>query len=700
MTAGIIRMAMAAVGFVAALALAPAWATEPGASDWVRSEAGEVRLIAAAASIAPSQPLKLGLQFRMQPGWKIYWRSPGDAGYPPRIDWNGSDNLGQPVIRWPAPHRFVLSGLQNHGYTGEVVLPLDVTPPNPGRPVRITAAVEFLACAQVCVPQHADLTLNLEAGTGAPSAFAHDIGRFSALVPGDGLRHGLTLESVEAVDNALLRLSLVSTETWTDPDAFVESEDSAAFEQPRVTLSPDRRRAMIEIPVAPNTAAKPLAGTPLVITVVDGMRALEAKTSPVPGTKAPPSSHDASLLLMLAVALLGGLILNLMPCVLPVLSIKIIGVLGHGGGERRHVRASFLASSAGIVVSFLALAALAIAVRQAGAAVGWGIQFQQPGFLAAMVVLLSLFAANLWGLFEIPVPGWLLNRGQGGVPHHTLLGHFLSGAFATLLATPCSAPFLGTAIGFALARGALEIVAIFGALGLGMALPFLAVALWPDFALKMPKPGRWMVRVRSLMGVALAATGLWLLSVLAAQVGILAAGISGGSMAAAITILALRPRMPATAKGAVNICVLALAGLALGAPFHGETARGESGKGGGLVPWIAFDQAALPGLVAEGKVVFVDVTADWCITCKVNKAAVVERGEVARRLAAPSAVAMRADWTKPDEAISRYLAGFGRYGIPFNVVYGPAAPDGVTLSELLSESEVLAALDKAAGIGR
>ncbi len=673
-------------------------------SDWVKSESGRVRLISATKAVGTAPALRLGLQFQMEPGWKIYWRSPGDAGYPPRLDWTGSTNLGAPTINWPAPHRFVLAGLQNHGYMGEVVLPLDAPVPAPGQPVSLRAAVDFLACAQICVPQRAELSLDLPAGAAEPSAAAHDISRFSALVPGNGERHGLSLDKVEAVgdgESSILRLTITASTPLDAPDIFVEAEEVASFGQPSLTLSPDKRRAVLEAPVTPGTVLKPLAGNILRVTVTDGLRSMEAMVTPVVGgiAPAPDSASPVSLLAMIAVALLGGLILNLMPCVLPVLSIKVLGVLGHGGGERGHVRASFLASAAGITTSFLALAVLAIAVKQAGQAVGWGIQFQQPGFLAVMVVLLGLFAANLWGVFEISLPSWLMNSGGNSGAHHTILGHFMSGAFATVLATPCSAPFLGTAIGFALARGPLEILAIFAALGLGMASPFLAVAIWPDAALRMPRPGRWMITVRKLLALALAGTGLWLLSVLAVQTGFLAALISGGAVVAAIAILALKPHMPASSRSAVGVCVIALAGLALAAPFRmGD--GGQASSSSGPIPWVAFDKTAISKQTADGKVVFVDVTADWCITCKVNKAAVVERGEVARRLSSPQVIAMKADWTKPDDGISRYLASFGRYGIPFNVVYGPAAPDGLPLSELLSEAEILTALDKAAGMSR
>jgi suppressor for copper-sensitivity B len=685
--------------------MATAHAAEPGASDWSGTEAGRVRLVAAGTATGTADTLRLGLHFQLQPGWKIYWRTPGDAGYPPRIDWTGSHNIGQPVLSWPAPKRFELAGLQNHGYAGEIILPVEVPITRPGQTITLAASVDYLACAQICVPMSGQLALDLPAGPAEPSAFIHDISRFAALVPGNGARHGLTIERLEAVgsgDTSFLRLTVAATEPFDHPDLFVEPADIANFDAPRVHLSANNTRATIESAVVAGTLQSPLAEAPVTITLVDGGRSLEARLVPVPGSgaalpEATPSGAAAGLVGMLAIALLGGLILNLMPCVLPVLSIKVLGAISHGGAERGHVRAAFLASAAGIVASFLALAAAAIAVKAGGQAVGWGIQFQQPLFLAAMATIVTLFAANLWGLFEIRLPSGLMNAGTGA-KHHTLAGHFLSGAFATLLATPCSAPFLGTAIGFALARGPAEILAIFATLGLGMAIPFLLVAAWPDAARRLPKPGRWMLVLRKLLALALAATALWLLSVLAVTAGWPAAMLSGGAMAGAVIMLVLRPRMPERSRSATTVSAAALALAALTGPYHldADPAPIVTAESAGI-PWQAFDQGAIATAIAAGQVVFVDVTADWCITCKVNKAAVIERGEVARRLSAPGTLAMRADWTKPDDIVARYLASFGRYGIPFNVVYGPGAPAGLALSELLSEAEVLGALDKATG---
>jgi len=621
----------------------PAFSAEPAASDWVAGEAGRVRLIAAADSLASGQSeTRLALEFDLAPGWKIYWRTPGDAGYPPRIDWNGSDNLAGAVLRWPAPHRFLLGGLQNYGYQGHVALPMRATRSDPARPLTLRGRVDFLACATLCVPQQAELELRLPTGSGGESAFAPTIAAAEAAVPGSGAAVGLSLERIEARGQgatARLRLIVRADPPFTDPDLFVESETIPAFATPELTLSADRRRLQVEIvPTEPVTGT--LVGQKLTVTLTDGARALETVVSPE-AAPAGAAEGEPSLPVMLLVALLGGLVLNLMPCVLPVLSIKLLGILGHGGGERGAARRDFLASAAGILASFLALAGLAVGLRAAGLAVGWGIQFQQPIFLMVMIGLLLAFAANLWGWYEIALPRWLLDRLPTGPARGGLTAPFLAGAFATLLATPCSAPFVGTAIAFALGRGPAEILAIFTALGLGMAVPFLLVAAWPEAVLRLPRPGRWMVRLRVVLGCALAGTALWLGLVL-----------SNG----------VRDHTPSTA---------------------------------GAVPWVRFDPTAIAAQVAAGKVVLVDITADWCLTCKVNAAAVLERDPVARRLAAPDVVAMQGDWTRPDPAITDYLARFNRYGIPFTAVYGPALPAGEALPEVLTPALVEAALDRA-----
>jgi suppressor for copper-sensitivity B len=696
---------------LAALLPGAAARAEGPASPWDRNEQAALRLVAAVTGVGQSAALPAGLQMTLQPGWKTYWRSPGDAGFPITIDWSGSQNLKAATVSWPVPHRFALFGLETFGYGDEVVLPVAVTPARPGEPVALRAAVDYLVCEKICVPRHAALALDLPAGPAAPSDFVQLIDRFRHQVPDDGSGHGLGLAAVGIGGSAAaptLEVEARSTLPFDRPDLIVEGPPGLRFGAPKITLGGDGRAARLSLPVGRDDKAPALAGARLVLTLVDGERGLEQAVTPAgpiaaaasPAGAAPaPAAAEPRLLGILLLGLLGGLVLNLMPCVLPVLSLKLLGIVGHGGRERRAVRAAFLASAAGVLASFLALAGLLIALRAGGVAIGWGIQFQQPLFLASMVVVLTLFACNLLGWLEVPLPGWVgdLAGALPGEPgRHGLLGNFLTGALATLLATPCSAPFLGTAIGFAMAGSAGEILATFAAIAVGLALPYLLVAAWPGLATRLPRPGRWMAWLRALLGLLLAGTAVWLLRVLLSEAGALAT-LLVALLAAALALLLwghrrLPPRLgPAPAGLAVLLALGALLAPALlAAPGPAPRLTAEP-------LWQPFAPERIPALVADGKLVFVDVTADWCITCQVNKKLVLDKPGVQERLALGTTIAMRADWTRPNEAIARYLAGFGRYGIPFNAVYGPRAPHGVALPELLTPGAVQDGFRQAGG---
>src|SRR4051812_24199452 len=668
------------------------------AGPWQRTETVEGRLIAAVEGTGTLDRIPLGLHLRMKPGWKTYWRSPGDAGLPPQLSWEGSGNLASTDFRWPAPHRFTLFGIETFGYDGEVVFPITARPAQPEQPLDLKASVDLLVCSEICVPQHLDLTLTVPAGPAASSGGdANLIARFASYVPGDGAASGLGIESVRTSGKGLV-VTATGREPFVDPDLFVENAAGAVFGAPTVAFADGNRRITITLPATGQPM--PLNGLPVTLTLVDGARSMEtAATVNTAGAADRGLTGAPGLIAILGFALLGGLLLNLMPCVLPVLSLKLLSVVSHGGSAPREIRAGFLASAGGILFSFLVLAGAAIALKLTGSAVGWGIQFQQPLFLVFMVVLVTGFAANLWGLFEIPVPRAVADIAVGGHnpdgTHSTSLGgHFATGAFATLLATPCSAPFLGTAVGFALARGPLEILAVFTALGLGLALPYLLVATFPALASRMPRPGRWMLVLRRVLGGTLALTGVWLLSVLAVQASPAAALAIGALMATLILVLAIRKRLPGRIQIAGGALAAVLALTAFGLPLTldrhaSQAAAAIDGR------WTPFDKAAIAEQVAAGRTVFVDVTADWCITCQANKKLVLTRGAVAERLFGQGVVPMRADWTRPDDGIAAYLAEHGRYGIPFNIVYGPGAPDGIALPELLTEGAVMTALDRA-----
>ncbi len=666
-------------------------------SGWASAAHGAARLISAVQATGSSRQLDAALQLRLTPEWHTYWRSPGDAGVEPSIDWPGSENLAGARIAWPAPHRLPpLAGLETQGYEGGVVLPIVVTLAHPGAPLHLHAEVDYASCKDVCIPYHASLDLRLPAGLAVPGPEAPVIAAAQAQVPGDLASAGLALRGAvvgAAKGGAVLSVRLESTGApLRAPDLFVEGVAQGSPGRPDVVMSDTARVATMRVPIRESTAAA-LAGGKLGVTLVDGMRAAEADITPRLGSL-PPPPEPMLRLGIIGVALLGGLVLNLMPCVLPVLSLKLLALAGYAGAERRAARLGLLATAAGVVASFGVLAAALIVLKTAGDAIGWGIQFQQPWFLAGMALATTLFAASLWDWLPISLPGRVAGavggmRGRGG-----LGDAFLLGAFATMLAASCSAPFVGTAIGFALARGPLDILLVFGALGLGMGAPFLAIALAPGLVAWLPRPGAWMGWLRRVLGVALLGTAVWLLFVLATESGASAALIAGAALAVLLTVLAWRHRQPsrrlavgAVVLAAVTVLVPALRGQAV--PVAAPASSAEAGL------WRPFDAAALRGAVAQGRIVFVDVTAAWCLTCKVNEATVLDRAPVATQLRSPGVVAMRANWTRPAPVVTAYLQSFGRYGVPLDVVYGPGAPAGIALPELLTPAAVMDAFRRA-----
>lgn len=417
-----------------------------------------------------------------------------------------------------------------------------------------------------------------------------------------------------------------------------------------------------------------------------------ASAGPLSATGMLLPTPTTSLGLMLAFAFLGGIILNAMPCVLPILSLKILGLIDQAGKGRAATSFGALATTAGIVVSFWLLAGAAVLARGAGEMVGWGIQFQNPGFVTFLAVVVLLFCLNLWGLFEIPLPRRLAAFGDGP-KSGGLGGHFLTGLFATLMATPCSAPFLGSAVGFALGQSGATIFAIFTAVGVGMALPYLALAAVPRSLDWMPRPGAWMLQLKMVMGFLLAGAAVWLLYVLSAQVTAeRLAMVQIGLLIIAMIVwigqqASSKPRRQ-VALFATTLAVVGTIGFAAASP----PAVGGFEKAERLINWEPFDrQQAEARATSENRPVFVDVTADWCFTCKANERLVLETPEIAAAFEEHQVVAMQADWTNRNDEIARLLADYGRYSIPFYLFYSPTG-EALLLPELLTKSDILEAL--------
>lgn len=671
---------------VVAAAVGTAEAVNAASSGSFANPAIEARLISVENGIEPdARTLSAGLHLQLGKDWKTYWRSPGEVGIPPSIDWAGSQNVAEVDFLWPAPERFTAFGIENFGYHGQVVFPLRVSLSEAGEPARLKARVKLLTCSTVCVPQDFELTLNLPRASGIDADAAALISAYADRVPDEGTASGISIETAH-MDSARTALIMTarSERPFTDPDVFPELGAGTAFGQPDIRLGDGGCLLWARLPMLSVAEDQPQ----LRITVTDGARAATL-TPEWTAAAAPPYALDrvltglSDLAWIAVIAFLGGVILNAMPCVLPVLSIKLSSAVAARDCSLGRIRAGFAVSALGVLAFMWVLAAGTLTARGLGMTVGWGLQFQNPVFLALMLIILIVFAANLFGAFGIALPSSMQTRLARASGHRGYGGDLATGVFAAVLATPCSAPFLGTAVAFALAGRPVDIAVIFTALGLGLALPYLVVAAFPGMIRRLPKPGRWMLWLKATLGLALAATAAWLFWVLIGVGGAWAALSVAVASALLVAILLLRSG-PAVWRG---FAAVVIAGTALA--LSGWLSEGDIPANRVAADWTSFDRSLIAGHVSQGEVVFVDITADWCLTCKANKALVLDREPVASALRAPGVVAMQADWTRPDESISRYLESFGRYGIPFNVVYGPGAPEGVVLPELLTTEGVL-----------
>ncbi len=685
-----------AIGIALAAGLSAPGAALAAASEPFVSPAVTARLISAENGISPeTRSISAGLDIELGEGWKTYWRSPGEVGLPPEVKWDGSGNVADVAFHWPAPDRFAAFGIENFGYHDEVVFPLRVELADAGEPVALEAQVDLLVCSDICIPQSFSLSLDLPRMSGIDQPSADRIALFSARVPDDATDG--TVASAEAhldTDGEALTLRIARATPFSDPDVFPELGDGAALGEPEIRLGDEGRTLWARFPV--RAGVTEALAAPRVTVTESGDRAIALSPDMVRAAPEPPFAASAprgndTLVSIALVAFFGGLILNVMPCVLPVLSIKLSSAMKGRSRDRMAVRRGFLAAAAGVMTFMWGLAAILFALQQAGAIVGWGLQFQNPVFLALMFVILCGFAANMMGAFEVTLPSSWQTRLASAGGRAGYAADFLTGMFGAILATPCSAPFLGTAVAFALAGSGVDIAVVFTGLGLGLAMPYLAVAAAPGLVSRMPRPGRWMIWMRAFLGLLLAGTAVWLLWVLGSVAG-QGAAMSVAALAFLLVIMLSWPSMsPALRWSGVALFAL-LPLVAAGTLADTETRRAPADD---VIPWVAFDRGEIARRVSRGEVVFVDVTADWCLTCMANKKLVLERDPVRSALDSIGTVPMQADWTRPDDAISRYLESFGRYGIPFNAVYGPEAPEGLILSELLDSASVIDALDRA-----
>ncbi len=645
-------------------------------------------LISDASSIAPGQKFRVGILYRIEPGWHIYWKHSGDSGIPTKIDWQLPEGFKAEDLQWPIPVREKEPGdLEVFVYGNEVLLFATVVAPEnlPAGPVEIGAKSDWLVCQSSCVPGSAQLSLQLKTGASSGSDARQIFDKYSALLP-KSLPNGWKATFARTGKN--LQLQVKGVPSNTPIDFFPIPPEEAVLGH--VSSSGDQ----VTIPI--DSEPQPISKLAGVLAVGSGEARtgylIDASGASIGSIEAPAVSVSlAGLLQILGLAILGGLILNVMPCVLPVISLKIFGFVSEAGERPDKAFRLSMAFSLGILSCFAVLAVVAIVLRAAGAQVGWGFQFQDYRFVVAIACIVFAFALNLFGVYEFSVSA----KSTGGLAKLASgTGYnaaFFQGVFATILATPCTAPFLGTASAFAFAQPAWVTFLVFMFIGLGMASPYLILAINPKWLHYLPKPGRWMVRVKQFMGFLLIATLLWLAWVLGQMKGANAI-ISLGAILLVIAIIAWikgsfwTPVSPIRTRISAAISVLVVVLLAAGA--YGFLTKPSQ------LTWAKFSKSSLDQAVASGRPVFVDFTADWCITCKTNERFAIDTPQVRDAFSKNKVVLLKADWTNGDPEITEILRQHGRAGVPMYLVYPGGSKEPILLSEVISSQTILDALNK------
>ena len=669
----------------------------------VENEITTATLIASSNVLVRDKTLWIGLHLDMPDDWHTYWINPGDTGLAAKVTPNLPVGVTLGPIHWPVPERVETAGLINFGYHDEVLLlmPLTLDPNVESDAVEVTLKADWLVCKDICIPESANLSLTLPVADAGEATLSPRFARAVAGLPAPlaGARYHVQ------GDEVLLQLPFADAGVTFYPETEtmvsftnlpqISVQDAQTFLTFERGVQPDNK-GFSGIAVRTNGMAVHIDATPdTSLAAITEEKESENETAPVKETaeivveEAPretplpaPTQEDVTLPLAFLLAFLGGLVLNAMPCVLPVLSLKVLGLVKKAHISRRAAAIQGLAYTGGVLISFLAVAGTLIALQQSGASLGWGYQLQSPVFVLGLTAVMFAVGLNLSGVFT--VPGMLGNLGHRAAAQETVLGSFLTGALATLVATPCTAPFMASAIGFALTLSPLGALSIFFMLGLGLAFPYLMISLFPSLRRWLPRPGYWMETFRQFLAFPMYATAAWLLWVLSTQSGpdVLAIGL------ALLLVIALAAWASTRADTRPSKLIILITLIALGSWMLSEVAQSQKPATREAYSEDAFSEARLDALVAQGVPVFVNATANWCITCKVNERIALSSETVKEHFRTQGITVLVADWTSRDPAISAYLAKFGRSGVPTYVFYPPAG-EPVLLPQLLTPETVI-----------
>ncbi|MBU0676545.1 MAG: thioredoxin family protein [Verrucomicrobia bacterium] len=684
---------------------------QSGYSAPVKSEHVEAELVSAVTSVQPGESFLVAVRLKMDPHWHTYWKNPGDAGLATSIDWDLPAGFEASEIRWPPPERIALDPLVNFGYEDEVFLLTEITATASivNDSVTLRAAVKWLECKEICLPAKVKLELTLPVSSSRPEPdrkWAQKLAEARASLPVKSPSW-----SIEAAADETAFLIYAKTEQLGGTD--MEAAAFFPFEEGLIVNAAPQEWARIDegylLRVKRSAQASELPERLTGVLVMDsslspGQLALEIDAPIRQGLSAPAGTsaqdgggEDINPFLAIAFAFLGGMILNLMPCVFPVLSIKILGLVNQSGSEADHARKHGWIFAMGVLVSFWVLAGTLLLLRAGGEHIGWGFQLQSPAILTILASVLFALGLSLFGIFEIGLS--LTSVGSGVSARTDAAGSFFSGILATVVATPCTAPFMGAALGFALTQPAWMSMLVFTALGAGMALPYVILTSHPRYLRFLPKPGPWMETLKQVMGFILMATVIWLLWVLGLQTGAGALiAVLGGLLMIAVGawILGRWGAIHRMKKVRTAGYVFGLALILLGASFAVLAARNARPAAAGLevegegIRWEKYTPERFAEVRAENRPVFIDFTAAWCLSCQVNERVAFSSREVQKKFEDLNVAALKADWTQRDETVTKALASYGRNSVPLYVLYAAGTDsDPVLLPEIITPQIVL-----------
>ena len=700
-----LRLVLCSMVCCSAFAFAPhAFSQSYHGKQLVRTE-----LLADTNAIVPGKPFTIGLLLRMAPGWHTYWKFSGDAGLPTELKWKLPPGWKIGEVRWPIPLKTIDPGdIQTYGYVDEVLLTQEVMPPPKieNSTIKLVADASWLVCEKICIPGSATLESELPVSASSQPANAELFARYRRLLPQNW--PGPTVATAEwgrAGSDLRLKITSATLASYPAVDFFPLPNEGTVVGHPTVE-SRNKNEIVFRIPI--ESSGKNLSSMAGLVAFCqkpngEDRAGWHITTASIASTARPAPGRG--VLTFLLFGFIGGMILNLMPCVLPVISLKIFGFIQQAGQSRQKILRNGIAFTLGIFVWFITLALLLIALKVAGRDVTWGgFQFTNPYFILVLSVIVLVFALNLFGVFEISLPQRFSRGLLSTSERKDDLGSFFQGVFATVLATPCTAPFLGTALGFAFSQSPAIILAMFIAIAAGMSAPYLLLSAQPAWLRFLPRPGAWMLHLKQFMGFLLLATLLFLLYVLGAQ-----RGLEGAIWASCFLLVIsvacwmkgafVSPTASATKRGIVLVLMLVIVVASgiyfIGDKFHSTNLASADSRLRG--DWQVFAPDRLQAELQQGNTVFVDFTAAWCLTCKFNEANVLESQDVREAFQRRGIVKMKADWTNGDPVITKLLQQFGRPGVPLYVLYPRKNEEPIVFPELLTKSMVLEKLETVAG---